>query len=447
MTTSTLSGLLQRPAIEQAALVRSGEVSAAELVEASLAAIGRSELNAFVTVCGERALAAAAEVRPGDPRPLCGVPVAIKDLGYAVEGVPVTHGSAAFGDWVPGHDAPHVRGLKEAGAIVVGRTATPELGLRPVTESLRHGVTRNPRDPELMSGGSSGGSAAAVGGGLVGLADGSDMGGSIRIPAACCGVVGLKPGRGVVDNGPDVGDALGEMMTAGALTRTVRDAAAALDAMTAQDAYAAAAERPPGRVTVRVARRAPNGVPVDPEPRAAVSRAAGLLADLGHDVEEHTPAWDDDRFARAWNTAGMAAVRYMIRRLARAEGREADLTKLEPANRAWIADGPPVEGADLFEAMDDLRAYARRILTGWDAGTVLLCPTLTRLPARLGELRQQTGVTDDAVRFSALVRIWNVTGQPAISLPIGDGAVQLVAAPGREDLLLPLAAQLEGAAR
>ena len=143
----------------------------------------------------------------------------------------------------------------------------------------------------------------------------------------------------------------------------------------------------------------------------------------------------------------MAGIRYMIRRLARMEGRDADLTKLEPANRAWIADGPPVDGADLFEALDNLRAYARRILTGWGANTVLLCPTLTRLPAALGELRQQTGVTDDAVRFSALVRVWNVTGQPALSLPLGATGVQLVGAPGRDDLLLSLAAQLEGAAR
>ena len=193
MSTPTLAGLLERPATEQAALVRSGAVSASELVEASLAAIEASGLNAFAAVAGERALAEAARVAPGDPRPLCGVPIGIKDLLYATEGVPVSHGSAAFGDWVADHDAPHVRGLRAAGAIVVGRTTTPELGLRPVTESDRHGVTRNPRDRALIAGGSSGGSAAAVAGGLVGLCDGSDMGGSIRIPAACCGVVGLRP--------------------------------------------------------------------------------------------------------------------------------------------------------------------------------------------------------------------------------------------------------------
>jgi amidase len=181
-------------AVQQAALVRSGEISATELVEASPAAIERRnpELNAFVTLCAERALAEAGAVRPGDPRPVCGVPVGIKDLLSATEGVPTSEGSAAFGDWVADNDSAHVRRLREAGAIVVGKTNTPELGLRPVTENARFGATRNPWDPSLSAGGSSGGSAAAVAAGLVGLADGSDLGGSIRIPAACCGVVGRR---------------------------------------------------------------------------------------------------------------------------------------------------------------------------------------------------------------------------------------------------------------
>src|SRR3954453_6283301 len=180
---------------EQAALVRSGEATATELVEAALARIEASGLNAFAHVAGERALAAAARIRPRDPRPLCGVPIAVKDLLSATAGMPTAHGSAAFGDWVADHDSAHIRRLREAGAIIVGKTTTPELGLRPVTESARYGVTRNPWDPALAAGGSSGGSAAAVGAGIVALADGSDLGGSIRIPAACCGVIGFKPSR------------------------------------------------------------------------------------------------------------------------------------------------------------------------------------------------------------------------------------------------------------
>src|SRR5262245_38140669 len=258
-------------AVDQAGLVRSGEVSARELVEASLTAIERDNpaLNAFVTLCAERALAEAAAVRAGDPRPLCGVPVGIKDLLTATEGVPTSEGSRAFGDWVADHDSAHVRRLREAGAIVVGKTNTPELGLRPVTENARFGTTRNPRNPELSAGGSSGGSAAAVAAGMVALADGSDLGGSIRIPAACCGVVGLKPSLGRVSIGPDFGDLAAGMPCDGVLARTVLDAAVALDAIAGpepgdrhrapppQRPFAEAARADPGRCRIRVALEAP----------------------------------------------------------------------------------------------------------------------------------------------------------------------------------------------
>src|SRR5213078_1441262 len=160
-----------------------------------------------------------------------GVPVACKDLLGATEGLPTTHGSAAFGDWKADHDAGHVRRLRDAGAIVVGKTNTPELGLRPVTENERFGPTRNPWRTTLSAGGSSGGSAAAVAAGMVGLADGSDLGGSIRIPASCCGVIGLKPSRGRVSIGPDLGDLAGGIPIDGPLARTTLDAAIALDAM------------------------------------------------------------------------------------------------------------------------------------------------------------------------------------------------------------------------
>ena len=151
------------------------------------------------------------------------MPIGIKDLLSATEGLPTSHGSRAFGDWVADHDSAHVRRLREAGAIVVGKTNTPELGLRPVTENARFGATRNPWNPQLSAGGSSGGSAAAVASGMVALADGSDLGGSIRIPASCCGVVGLKAGIGRVSIGPDFGDIGGGMPVDGALTRTVLD--------------------------------------------------------------------------------------------------------------------------------------------------------------------------------------------------------------------------------
>src|SRR6478672_10796387 len=220
-------------AIEQARLVRAGAVSARELVEASIRAIAlrNDVVNAFVLLCEERALAEADQIHPGDPRPLCGVPVGIKDLLSATEGLATTEGSFAVPDWVADHDSAHVRRLRSAGAIIVGKTNTPELGLRPVTENRRFGATRNPWDERLSAGGSSGGSAAAVAAGMVALADGSDLGGSIRIPAACCGVVGLKPSRGRVSIGPDFGDLGGGFAADGPIAATALDAALALDVM------------------------------------------------------------------------------------------------------------------------------------------------------------------------------------------------------------------------
>ena len=463
---TVVADVLRASAARQAELVRSGKLSARELVEASLDAIERLDqaVNAFAIVCAESALAEAERVRPGDQRPLCGVPLAVKDLLGATDGLPTAHGSAAFGDWVADHDTAHVRRLREAGAIVVGKTNTPELGLRPVTESVRFGFTRNPWNLELAAGGSSGGSAAAVAAGMVGLAEGSDLGGSIRIPAACCGVVGLKPSRGRVSIGPDFGDVGGGTPADGPIARTTLDAALALDAMAGYDPgdhhwlgpppqpFVEATRQPPESVSIRLALGAPLGVPVDEEPRAAARRAATLLADLGHDVREQSPDWDDETFPSAWSTFVTGALQHIVRVLERLHGRPVDPELAEPATRAWLLDSQPVTLLDYLEAQEQLIAFSRRILRSWPPGAVLVTPTLTRLPAPIDALRSQAGVTDDAVRFSALVRLWNVTGQPAISLPLhqtDDGVpvgVQLVGPPGREDLLLALAAQLEASA-
>jgi amidase len=455
--------VLRASAAEQAELVRSGELSARELVEASLCAIDQIDpaVNAFAALCPDRALADADAVRPGDPRPLCGVPLGVKDLLGATEGLPAAHGSAAFGEWFADHDTAHVRRLRDAGAIVVGRTTAPELGLRPVTESARFGLTRNPWNLELAAGGSSGGSAAAVATGMVGLAEGSDLGGSIRIPAACCGVVGLKPSRGRVSIGPDLGAVGGGAPADGPLARTTLDAAIALDAMAGYEpgdhywigpsprSFVEATQRPPARVAIHLALDAPLAVPVDDEPRAAATAAAALLAEHGHDVTERSPDWDDEGFPSAWSTFATGALQHIVRVLERLHGRAVDRDLLEPATRAWLVDGPPVTLIDYLEAQERLIAFSRRVLRSWPPEMVLVTPTLTRLPPPVDALRSRAGVTDDAVRLSALVRLWNVTGQPAISLPLhetDDGTpvgVQLVGPPGREDLLLGLAAQLE----
>src|SRR5205814_6271396 len=210
---------------------------------------------------------------------------------------------------------------------VVGKTTTPELGLRPVTEPARFGVTRNPWSPDLAAGGSSGGSAAAVAAGLVGLADGSDLGGSIRIPAACCGVVGLKPSLGRVSIGPDLGDIAAGMPADGVLARTVLDAAVALDAVAGPEPgdrhhaplparpFAETARSDPGPARVRVALQSPLGVPVDDAPRAAAADAAVALAALGHDVREAAPDWDDETFPASWATYMTGTGQHLLRGL------------------------------------------------------------------------------------------------------------------------------------
>jgi amidase len=453
--------LLDESAADQAALVRAGDVSAHELVAAALAQADRhdAEINAFVHRCDERALAEADAVAAGDPRPLCGVPIVLKDLLSATEGLPTTHGTHAFGDWVADHDAAHVRRLREAGAIVIGKTTSPELGLRPVTESARYGVTRNPVDPRLSPGGSSGGSAAAVAAGVVAIGEGSDLGGSLRIPASCTGLVALKPSRGRVSIGPDYADVALGAPADGVLTRAVADSVLALAVMAGYEPgdhhwlQPFVAMREPGRLNIAVALDAPLGVPVDEEPRAAAGQAAQLLAALGHDVVEETPDWDDhDVFTTAWPAFVTGSMQHIVCVLERLHGRRLDAAKLEPATRAWLIDTPPVSLVDYLEAHELLGAYARRLLRAWPADRVLVTPTLTRLPATAGATAAAAGVTDDASRFSAFVRIWNVTGQPAISVPLHETAdgipvgVQLVGPPGRDDLVLALAAQLEQAA-
>ena len=302
--------------------------------------------------------------------------------------------------------------------------------MRPVTENARYGATRNPWNPELSAGGSSGGSASAVASRMVALADASDLGGSIRIPASCCGLVGLKPSLGRVSIGPDFGDLGGGMPVDCVLTRTVLDTAVALDAIAGYEpgdrhhapappaSFADAARSSPARLRVRLCLSAPFGIPVDAEPAAAARAAADALAALGHDVGEWTPPWDDEAFPSSWATFMTGTGQHLVRVIERLHGQPVDAAQLEPATRAWLLDAPPMPLVDHLEAAERLWAFGRRMQDGWAPDEILLTPTLTRLPAPVGGIKSQAGVTDDASRFSALVRIWNVTGQPAISLPL-----------------------------
>jgi amidase len=462
--------LMFRPAAELAAMVRSGEASARELVEASYEAIGRlnGELNAFVTLCEDRALAEADTVQPGDERPLAGVPIAIKDLGPLTEGVRTTFGMRLLGDFVPPHDSALVRRLRGAGAIVVGKTNTPELGLLPVTEPERFGPARNPWDPSRTTGGSSGGSCCAVAAGMVPLGHANDGGGSIRIPASCCGLVGLKPSRGRVSMGPDAAELVGGIAIDGVVSRSVADTGAALDILAGYETgdpywapdpsapFVEAVDRAPGKLRVAWSVEAPNGVPVHPDCQAATREAASLLESLGHEVEENAPAWFDEgyvpNFIKLWATGCAAQVQEIGALLG---GVDFDL--LEPLTRELYDSGYGVPAPDLIVVLDELRALSRRLVQFWDDRDVFVTPTLAQPPIEIGALQPGPGepatiMLEKSAEFTPFTPAWNVTGQPAISLPLHhtDGGlpigVQIVGPPAGEELLLSLAAQIETAA-
>jgi amidase len=458
-------------ATEQAAAVRSGEMSALELVDGALAAIERlnGEINAVVTPVVERAREEAERIAPGDERPLAGVPIVIKDLTQLTEGVRTTFGSAAAGDFVPSFDTALVRKLRDAGAIVVGKTNTPEFGILPTTEPRRFGPTRNPWDTSRTSGGSSGGSAAAVASGMVAFAHGSDGGGSIRIPASCCGLVGLKPSRGRISLAPLVQSAAA-LSGDGFLTWTVADTALGLDVGAGYEwgemtwpeppagRFADAAAREPGALRIGFTTAAPNGADVHPECVEAAERAARLLESLGHEVEEDAPAWDGPRFIDTFVEVWTAELGASVGNLGRLIGHPIDLDEVEPLSREMAEAARSMSAIDAFAGLTRLRQFSRAVVSWWGDHDVLLTPTLAQPPLELGSLDPDPGkpamhvLTDKAGAFVPFTPPLNATGQPAISLPLHQSAdglpigVQLVGPPAGEELLLSLAGQLERAA-
>jgi amidase len=460
--------LMFRPAVELAGMVRGGEVSSRELVEAAYEAIERrnGELNAFVTLCEERALDEADAVQPGDDRPLAGVPIAVKDLVALTEGIRTAMGMRAMGDWVPDVDSALVRRLRSAGAIIVGKTNTPELGILPVTEPDRFGPARNPWDPSRTTGGSSGGSAAAVASGMVPIAHANDGGGSIRIPASCCGLVGLKATRGRVSLAP-LGEFVGGIAIEGVVSHTVLDSAVALDILAGYEPgdpywapdpsapFADAVDRSPGQLRIAFSAVSPNGVPVDEACVAATKETAELLESLGHTVFE-APALSDegyiDNFLKIWIT-GVAA---NVREAAALRGRPIELSELEPLTAQMVEMAGSISGADYLVSLEYLRGLTRRVVSMWGEIDVLLTPTLAKPPLEIGALRPKEGeppiqMLNNAAEWVPFTPVWNVTGQPAISLPLHQSdaglpvGVQLVGPPAAEELLISLAAQLEEA--
>jgi amidase len=444
-------------ALEQARLVREGAVSATELVEHALERTGRldPELNAFVTVCADEALAAARAIDAGTgDEPFRGVPIAIKDLS-ATAGLRTTYSSRAFADFVPDFDVAVVRRLRGAGFVIVGKTNTPEFGTTAFTESELNGATRNPWNPERTPGGSSGGAAAALAAGLVPAAHGSDGGGSIRIPASCCGLFGLKPSRGRISAAPFT--SFEGLSTAAPLARTVADAAALLDVMAGYEPgdpwWAAPPEHPfvhevgtdPGRLRIAVTAAPPMEVPVHEECRRALDEAAAFLSDLGHDVAERTPPWSVPDLALTFIT---------VWQVGPALHPVDDLSLLTPLNRELIESARATSSEDYGRAVVRLQMLARRVVGFWDDVDVVLTPTLALPPVPIGWQEEVPGAVEQLLRnteFTPFTAIANVTGLPAISLPLHwtpDGlpvGVQAIGPPAGDALLLRLAAQVEAA--
>ncbi len=456
-------GLLDATA--QAELVRSGQASPAELVAECLQRIEAldPQLNAFVTVCYEEAEVLAAGELPDGP--FRGVPIAIKDLTETA-GVRTTFSSRAFADYVPQRDPATVRRIREAGFVIVGKTNTPEFGVTAVTESDLNGVCRNPWDLSRTPGGSSGGAAAAVASGMIPLGHGSDGGGSIRIPAACCGLFGLKPSRGRISRAP-YGNALAGLSTDGAITWSVRDAAAFLDVLAGYEPgdplWAPPPERPfleevgadPGRLRIAFTTEPAIDFPVDAECAAAARAGAELLAGLGHEVVEATPPWRDaDLGTGLLDDTGLLDVFAVLWQVGPRLYPVEDLSLLTPLNRA-LAEAAERTPSHVYELANlRLQSFARGIVEfclGFDA---VLTPALAKPPVPIGWIFEPDDPWEQFRRggeFTPFTPVLNVTGQPAISVPMGftEGGlplgIQLIGRPAGEAALLRLAAQLETA--
>jgi amidase len=435
--------------VRQAELVRRGDVSARELVELYLARIDRLEplLNAYRVVFRERALAEADQAdgraRAGDTRPLLGVPIAVKD-DLDVAGEATALGCTPDGS-APA-DAELVRRLRAAGAVILGKTQVPELGITPWTESLAHGATRNPWDVDRTPGGSSGGSAAAIAAGLAGAAIGSDGAGSVRIPAACCGLFGLKAQHGRVPTAPADEPFCG-LATWGPITRGVADSAVVFDAIKdGGPSFAEAAARPPGRLRVAVSVRTPplTGVQADEEQLSGVRAVRQVLRDLGHDVIEreipYTPSIAANVIARYLR--GIADRRHTMAHPERLSRQTRGYARMGAAIPAKAVERAKAAAATDREALD-------RVFEG--GVDVVLTPMLTRRPPRVGQYmgRPALWAFTGSVRFVPYSGAHNHTGQPAASVPAtwtADGfpvGAQLVVPPHGEPVLLSLAAQLE----
>jgi amidase len=476
----------QLDAIGLADLIARREVSALEVLEAALERVDarNGPLNAVVARYDDEARARARGPLPEGP--LSGVPFLLKDLLTSWAGHPVTDGSRFLAGVVPADDSGVVQRLKAAGLVLFGQTNAPEFGIKPVTEPETRGPCRNPWNPEHTPGGSSGGSAAAVAARIVPAAHGNDGGGSLRIPASCCGVFALKASRGRVSFGPEHGALLSGLAIEGVITRSVRDSAALLDVLAGPfvgDSCATPAPArpfrsevgtPPGRLRVAVTRRSLFARTTHPECAEAVEHAARLLTDLGHEVEEAHPDIARDRLIRAHLVVLSAQVAADLARAAAALGRRPRRGELEPETLVLAAAGRRLSASDLVRAEAEMHRAARSLGAFHATHDVLVTPTLAQPPVRVGALalrpweraalqavaavpaRHLIEALFDNIALRSFdatgnTMLFNHTGQPAMSVPLHVSAsglpigVQIAGRFGEEATLFRLAAQLEAA--
>ena len=455
-------------AVGQADLMRRGEVTSAEVVAAAIARVERLDpvLNAVVIREFDRAMDAAKGPLPAGP--FTGVPFLLKDLAVEWDGVRFTEGSAFLRDNVSTHDQELTIRLQRGGVVLAGKTNTPEFGLLPTCEPALFGPTRNPWDPTRTPGGSSGGAAAAVAAGMVPMAYGNDAGGSIRFPASCCGVFGLKPTRARLPFGPEYGDVFSGLAVEFALTRSVRDAAVLLDALAGPDlgdpywaprptrAFAVEVGADPGRLRIAFCDRTPDDSPVHPDCVAAVRQAAALCESLGHDITERDLPGVYDSPGMTLDALDAGAVSWILAYWVRTLGREPDMDEIEPLTRAWWEASRGVTAADYLLAVQDAQALGRTIARFLTDVDLWLTPTLAEPPVLIGEIhgnaddpQQVLGRMASFIGFPAWVA--NATGNPAMSVPLHWNGAQLpigvhfLGRFGDEATLLRLAAQLEQA--
>jgi amidase len=467
-----MSEFARLDATGQAELVRQGELSPSELVEGAIRRVEalNPELRAVITDLSEKAIAAAAE--PLAQGPFCGVPLLLKDLLCHSAGDPFHEGMAFLKQlaWTEAEDQYLARKFRDAGFVFIGKSNTPELGILPTTEPAAYGPTHNPWDRSRSPGGSSGGSAAAVAAGLVPVAHANDGGGSIRIPASHCGLVGLKPSRGRVSQGPDFGDVISGLVSEHVLSRSVRDSAGVLDAICGAmpgDPYAAPApERAyldevgadPGPLRVGLMTTPPGGqVATHPDCIAAALAAAARLEQLGHHVEPAYPkALDDSDYIATFLVRWTAGVAWNIKYWEGKTGKTIQAGDVEPSTWALAELGATHGAADYLRAVEYHQRVTRALAEWWLGGfDLLLTPTTAEPATPLGEFDPQpedpVAPIMRSVPLAVFTAVFNTTGQPAISLPVhwtADGVpvgAQLVAAYGREDQLIRVAAQLEEA--